>query len=69
MDRLTKFTILNEKPPEGHMWSAKGLQQIKQLPDLSICAPKVGLAYQKQRNEVKSSCELSRNRSSTVREG
>ena len=45
-----------------------GLQKFKQLPDLTICGQKYGLARQKQLNERKSSNGLSRNRSSTMRE-
>ena len=29
-DGFTQFTILNEKPPDGHMWSGRGWQKFKQ---------------------------------------
>ena len=47
---FTKFTSLNEKPPEGHVVPGGGLQRFKQQPDLTMCGLKFG-------PDVKSSSE------------
>ena len=66
---FTQFTMLNERPPAGQMWSGgSGSQKFKQLPDLIICGQIFGPECQKQLNERKSSSGQSKNRRLTLRE-
>ena len=57
--RFTKFTILNEKLPKGHVVREAACKDSRQLPDLITCGQKFGPACHKQLNERKSSNEAS----------
>ena len=70
-DTLTgfkRFTILDEKPPDGCTWS--GGETDKQANDLQTrhCGQTLGKICRKRRSEEKSKSGLSKNRSLTMLE-
>ena len=50
---FTRFTTLDEKPPDGYTWSGGGWRRNKRHPGLTTCCQKYGKTWQKQRNETK----------------
>ena len=63
---FTQFTLSEEKPPDGYMWSGGGLQPIKQKQGVITCGQKFRPVCSKSAQR-RSSNGLTRIRSSTMR--
>ena len=55
---FTRFTILDEKPPDGYTGPGGGSRKNKRYPGLTACGKRYGKTCQKQRNERKNKPKL-----------